>query len=145
MKSFRGSSELIFVVLKFRDSRSPIRNNRLKISGWKILWVENFVTALYCPYTVLILSLYCPYTVLTLSLHCPYTVLTLSLHCPYTVLTLSLYRPHTVLILSSYCPHTVLILSLYCPLVVCVCIYVTHSYSMCGLYVYFDGTSAVPI
>ena len=47
MKSCRGSSELIFVVLNFVTPEARYANdvnNRLKIRGWKNSWVENFVT-----------------------------------------------------------------------------------------------------
>ena len=51
MKSCRGSSKLIFVVLKFVTPEFRIlqvvkrmSNSRPKICGWKITWVENFVT-----------------------------------------------------------------------------------------------------
>ena len=48
MKSCRGSSELIFVVLNFVTPEARYANdvnNRLKIRGWKNSWVENFVTS----------------------------------------------------------------------------------------------------
>ena len=47
MKSCRGSSELIFVVLNFVTPEARYANdvnNRLKIRGWKNSWVENFAT-----------------------------------------------------------------------------------------------------
>ena len=47
MRSCRGSSELIFVVLNFVTPEARYANdvnNRLKIRGWKNSWVENFVT-----------------------------------------------------------------------------------------------------
>ena len=47
MKSCRGSSELIFVVLNFVTLETRYANdvnNQLKIRGWKNSWVENFVT-----------------------------------------------------------------------------------------------------
>ena len=47
VKSCRGSSELIFVVLNFVTPEARYANdvnNQLKIRGWKNSWVENVVT-----------------------------------------------------------------------------------------------------